>query len=62
MAKVIIAFHPDSNQVGKTADLDNEEAAALVREGRARYADTAGGGRTASTAKAPSKQDSTTSP
>ena len=42
MAKVVIAFHPDHQQIGKTVDLDDAEAAALVREGRARYATTAG--------------------
>ncbi|WP_158884010.1 hypothetical protein [Amycolatopsis anabasis] len=37
MAKVIIAFDRDDTRVGKTIDLDDDQAAVLVNEGRARY-------------------------
>jgi hypothetical protein len=39
MAKVIIAFSRDHSVVGKTVEIDDDEAAVLVSEGRARYAD-----------------------
>ncbi|MFD6070613.1 hypothetical protein [Amycolatopsis lurida] len=39
MARVIIAFHPDHTQVGKTVTVDDDQAVTMVAEGRARYAD-----------------------
>ncbi|MBB1151772.1 hypothetical protein [Amycolatopsis dendrobii] len=42
MAKVIVAFHRDDTQVGKTVDVGDAEAAIMVNEGRARYADQPG--------------------
>ncbi len=39
MARVIIAFHHDHTQVGKTVTVDDDQAVTLVAEGRARYAD-----------------------
>ncbi|GAA1961862.1 hypothetical protein [Amycolatopsis minnesotensis] len=39
MAKVIVAFSRDHNQVGKTVEIDDDEAAVRVQEGRARYAE-----------------------
>ena len=38
MAKVIVAFHRDHTQVGKTIDVGDDEAAVMVNEDRARYA------------------------
>lgn len=37
MAKVKIMFSGDINQIGKTRSVPDEEAAAMVREGRAQY-------------------------
>lgn len=39
MAKVIIAFSRDHTQVGKTVEVPDDDAAVMVSEGRARYAD-----------------------
>lgn len=37
--KVIIAFDPDHSKIGKTVTVDDDEAALMIREGRARPAD-----------------------
>lgn len=37
MAKVIIAFSADMSEIGKTREVPDEDAVAMVREGRARY-------------------------
>ncbi|WP_158226753.1 hypothetical protein [Amycolatopsis vastitatis] len=39
MAKVIVAFSRDHTKIGKTVDVDDDEAAVMVNEGRARYAE-----------------------
>lgn len=39
MAKVIIAFSRDHAQVGKIVEVPDDDAAVMVSEGRARYAD-----------------------
>ncbi|WP_410662015.1 hypothetical protein [Amycolatopsis sp. lyj-84] len=39
MARVIIAFHHDHTQVGKTVTVDDDQAVTMVAEGRARFAD-----------------------
>jgi hypothetical protein len=36
MARVLIAFDADSRKIGKVREVSEEEAATLVREGRAR--------------------------
>lgn len=56
MAKVVIAFNRDPDKVGKTIDVDDVEAATLVREGRARYVDASAGTRVTANRKA-SKAD-----
>lgn len=38
MAKVVIAFDRDLERIGTTEDVSDEEAAVMVRQGRARYA------------------------
>ncbi|MFC5992948.1 hypothetical protein ACFQE5_01835 [Pseudonocardia hispaniensis] len=37
--KVVIAFDADNNRIGKTVEVDPDEARILVAEGRARYLD-----------------------
>lgn len=39
MRKVVISYSPNSRDVGKEREVDDETAATMVREGRARYAD-----------------------
>ncbi|WP_370944008.1 hypothetical protein AB5J62_33545 [Amycolatopsis sp. cg5] len=46
MAKVIITFSRDHTQVGKTVEIEDDQAAVMVNEGRARYADDQDGTRT----------------
>ncbi len=38
MAKILIVFSGDLNQIGKTVEVDDEQAVVMVREGRAQFA------------------------
>lgn len=38
MRKVVIAFDADLSRIGKTVEVDDDQAATMIREGRARPA------------------------
>lgn len=57
MRKVIVSYSPVKGRVGKEIELEDDEAAQMVREGRARYVED-GDGKAA--AKATAKAGSVT--
>ncbi|MEV5543115.1 hypothetical protein AB0L13_40470 [Saccharopolyspora shandongensis] len=42
MPRVEIAFDADLSRIGKTVEVDEDQAATMIREGRARLAPTTG--------------------
>ncbi len=58
MAKVIVAFSSDHTKIGKTVDVDDDAAAVMVNEGRARYAEDEPGATT--TARKPAAKTAST--